>query len=112
MHPAMTLLHKLQTTVRSAIGRGIELHAPPTRPAPLAPARRPSLQNANQTTLLRPVACNFRPTAPNKPLRVVRVLESGQPRCNVGRMVISGRMTDVCAELDRLVAHEASLRQV
>lgn len=39
-------------------------------------------------------------------LRVVRVHESGQARSSVGRMVISGRMTDVCAELDRLAALE------
>jgi len=44
----------------------------------------------------------------SKPLRVVRVLESGQPRSDVGRMVISGRMADVCAELDRLAACEAA----
>ena len=43
-----------------------------------------------------------------KPLRVVHVLESGQPRSDVGRMVISGRMADVCAELDRLAACEAA----
>ena len=43
-----------------------------------------------------------------KPLRVVRVMESGQPRSDVGRMVISGRMADVCAELDRLAACEAA----
>lgn len=44
-----------------------------------------------------------------KPLRVVRVVEAGQTRASVGRMVISGRMTDVCAELDRLAAREAAL---
>ncbi len=43
-----------------------------------------------------------------RPLRVVRVLESGQLRSDVGRMVISGRMADVCAELDRLAACEAA----
>ena len=42
-------------------------------------------------------------------LRVMRVLEAGQAPASVGRMVISGRMADVCAELDRLVAHEAAL---
>jgi len=41
------------------------------------------------------------------PLRVVRVIERGQSRGHVGRMVISGRMADVCAELDRLAACEA-----
>jgi hypothetical protein len=40
-------------------------------------------------------------------LRVLRVAENGEaPNC-AGRMVISGRMADVCAELDRLVALEA-----
>jgi hypothetical protein len=41
------------------------------------------------------------------PLRVVRLSEAGTtPEC-AGRMRISGRMADVCAELDRLVAKEA-----
>jgi hypothetical protein len=43
----------------------------------------------------------------NKPLRVVRVVEAGQSRSSVGRLVISGRMADVCAELDRLADGEA-----
>lgn len=42
------------------------------------------------------------------PLRVVRVIEQGQSRGHVGRMVISGSMADVCAELDRLAACEAT----
>ena len=48
-------------------------------------------------------------SAPNRPLRVVRVMEAGQTSASVGRMVISGRMADVCAELDRLAAREAAL---
>jgi hypothetical protein len=44
----------------------------------------------------------------HKPLRVVRVVEDGQ-RNAVGRMVISGRMKDVCAELDRMAACEAAM---
>ena len=47
-------------------------------------------------------------TCVRKPLRVVRVLESCQPPSGAGRMVISGRMADVCAELDRLAALEAA----
>ncbi len=42
-------------------------------------------------------------------LRVLRVVETGQSASSVGRMVISGRMADVCAELDRLAAQEAAL---
>ena len=43
-------------------------------------------------------------------LRVLRVHECGQNSPGAGRMVISGRMADVCAELDRLVALEARYR--
>ena len=48
-------------------------------------------------------------TAVHRPLRIVRVLEVGQTRTQVGRMTISGRMADVCAELDRLAAREVHL---
>ena len=40
------------------------------------------------------------------PLRVARVMEAQQNRHSAGRMVISGRMADVCAELDRLAELE------
>ena len=45
-----------------------------------------------------------------RPLRVVRVLEPSANSIGAGRMVISGRMADVCAELDRLAALEAAGR--
>ena len=52
------------------------------------------------------------PTAPTKPLRVVRIAEDGANSPNgAGRMVMSGRMADICAELDRLVHLEASKSQ-
>jgi hypothetical protein len=45
--------------------------------------------------------------APARPLRVVRVVDGkGQQRSD--RVVISGRMADVCAELERLAAIEAA----
>ena len=40
-------------------------------------------------------------------LRVMRIAEQGDAPSCAGRMVSSGRMADVCAELDRLVALEA-----
>ncbi len=43
-----------------------------------------------------------------KPLRVVRVVDAFHPPAGAGRMVISGRMADVCAELDRLAALEST----
>ena len=54
---------------------------------------------------VRPVSsiCPPRPSA----LRVVRVCDAQQPG-DMGRLVISGRMADVCAELDRLAAREAA----
>jgi hypothetical protein len=54
----------------------------------------------------------FKPLAACRTLpvvRVIRMLESGQSRSSVGRMVISGRMADVCAELDRLVSREETI---
>lgn len=39
----------------------------------------------------------------NRPLRVVQVIDSRQ----TSRLRISGRLADVCAELDRLAAREA-----
>lgn len=44
--------------------------------------------------------------SPQRPLRVVRVFEGRTSGPGAGRMVISGRMADVCAELDRLAELE------
>ena len=65
--------------------------APPSAAA--APAHTPSAGPAHAEAL--------------KPLRVVRVREPSAPRSTAGRMVISGRLADVCAELERLAALEA-----
>ena len=48
------------------------------------------------------------PTRPQRVVRVVRIVEPGQSAEADGRVVISGRMADVCAELDRLAALEAA----
>ncbi len=48
------------------------------------------------------------PHARRSPLRVVRILESDQASASVGRILMSGRMADVCAELDRMVEREAA----
>ncbi len=60
---------------------------------------------------LRPLgACKAAPPSrkPVSAVRMVRVVEAGQAPASAGRMVISGRMADVCAELDRLAAREAA----
>ena len=43
-------------------------------------------------------------------LKVVRNFELGVGSTYAGRMKISGRMVDVCAELDRMAQHEAAPR--
>ena len=74
------------------------------RPAPAAvPVRAPT----RQPVWNGPVRHVPAPAQPAKPLRVLRVVEPSAPRAVAGRMVISGRLADVCAELDRLAAAEA-----
>lgn len=58
-------------------------------------------QHGTQSSLAVPLA-----RKPAPPLRVLRVVDGSSRHC-AGRMVISGRMADVCAELDRLAAREA-----
>jgi hypothetical protein len=80
--------------------------APRPRPAgrihPVWTVRRPSCQTM-AASLMAKKSTVMAPT-----LRVLRVAESGPRSDCAGRMVISGRMADVCAELDRLVALEAA----
>ena len=45
---------------------------------------------------------------PRRPLRVVRVVDGSHEPTRAGRMFMSGRMADVCAELDRLAALETA----
>ncbi len=46
-------------------------------------------------------------TAPSR-LKIVREYEAGVGPTCAGRMVISGRMADVCAELDRMAQRESA----
>ncbi|MDD5478113.1 hypothetical protein [Rhodoferax sp.] len=81
----------------------------PRMPVPTAPnstrCRQPVLHPVFIHQAITPPA----PLRSHQPLRVVRVMEAGQRASLAGRMVISGRMADVCAELDRLAAFEAQL---
>ena len=60
----------------------------------------------NDTQVSAPDSPGFKRPAPNRALRVLRISEQGDHPLSAGRMVISGRMADVCAELDRLIALE------
>ncbi|MDO8318581.1 hypothetical protein [Rhodoferax sp.] len=70
----------------------------------LTPPTLPGLLHFRAPT--SPRVCSRASASMPRPLRVLRVLEAGQAPSQVGRMVISGRMADVCAELDRLAAFE------
>ena len=67
-------------------------------PAPAAPSVRVAYPPVSESAAVKHAA--------PKPLRVVRVIEASASRSTAGRMVISGRLADVCAELDRLAALE------
>lgn len=84
----------------------------------LSPLRTPvvaSTQTASNDSifdseLLLPVHPNKRvlPPSSKSSLRVIRESDSAiRPDC-AGRMVISGRMADVCAELDRMALRAAA----
>lgn len=45
-------------------------------------------------------------TRPIRRLKIMREFEPGLGRAQSGRMAISGRMSDVCAELDRIAQKE------
>lgn len=75
------------------------------QPAVQAPVRRHAMAPATRVVRARPVPALAARTAR---LRVVRVFEGPQPAAAAGRMVISGRMADVCAELERLAALETA----
>ena len=87
------------------------------------PSHKPSLESSLKPNIVQRLPDNRAAAGPHqntstisaprhqKPtLRVVRMFESGQSPKAVGRMVICGRMADVCAELDRLVGREQAIR--
>lgn len=96
LHPLSHLFASLQALAALFAPRAGHSRYEPVRP----PVRTPVWQGpVRQQPPARP--------EPAKTLRVVRVVEPSAPRAVAGRMVISGRMADVCAELDRLAALEA-----
>ena len=104
MNFAFILRSKAVYSLQSWALRLLSGHA--MSPAPLVSG---VINRSVSPSALRPATPVIQPCLQvRRPLRVVRVVESGQPRAHVGRMVISGRMADVCAELDRLAAREAA----
>ena len=110
MNIALVLQHKLllgiQRLLSGPSGTATYTRSWSSSAAPSAPVPRKTAPRNGETQ----VSPATSPMAKKvMPLRVLRVVEKGQPRSCTGRLVISGRMADVCAELDRLVAREAAL---
>ncbi len=89
----------------------------PTSPCPgqrLPGARHTSSANTSSlnTTRRAPALAGTAGSAqPVSRLKIVREFEPGMARSQAGRMVISGRMSDVCAELDRIAQSETARQQ-
>ncbi|MDP2451466.1 MAG: hypothetical protein Q8Q74_08355 [Polaromonas sp.] len=90
-------------------------------PAFVAASRRQATEELPVTLKTTATGARHAATAGHKPcqtvakatsprrLKIVREFEAGvSPSC-AGRMVISGRMADVCAELDRMAQREAAV---
>lgn len=80
------------------------------RHAPVALPARPAIHPAQPGRACAPrsvPSARHREMA-RRPLRVVRVVDGAGATASAGRMFMSGRMADVCAELDRLAALEAA----
>ena len=81
----------------------------PMQPAPVShqPLIRsplPRMSNAQAIVKRTPDAITMRPVSR---LKVMREFEPGHKSSHAGRMVISGRMADVCAELERIALKES-----
>lgn len=113
MNIALVLQHKLVLGMQRLL---LGVPAPAQRMALHTPSQALPIARPVMAQRLAPCSAGQADIQPARtvagkvmPLRVLRVLESGQPRSCTGRLVISGRMADVCAELDRLVEREAAL---
>ena len=71
---------------------------------------RPSRVPSNLAHSLAGRAVESTTNRPISRLKVIREFEPGANHSQTGRMVISGRMADVCAELDRISQRETLRR--
>lgn len=90
--PLQSLARRWMPARRARRGRSAAMRYVVVRPAYVA-------SNGKTGTIETPVA--------SRPLRVVRKIDAQQAGMG-SRIIISGRMADVCAELDRLAALEAA----
>lgn len=81
----------------------------PPAPAMVLPAKGRQALRAMDFVARNPggARCAARFSHGTRPLRVVRLVDVGQAPHRSPRLRMSGRMADVCAELERLAAAEA-----
>ncbi len=86
---------------------GTTAQATPSR-LPPAGRRQPAASPVRPLRAVPPVAARAAAPAATtaRPLRMLHIVD-GTPQAGTSRLRLSGRMADVCAELDRLAAREA-----
>lgn len=106
---ALLALADLLSPLQSFANRWMTARAP-SIDGPVGPCRaavRPTrASRAGTMAESAPVMVPRAVVAP-RPLRVVRTVDAQRRGGVTGRLVLSGRLADVCAELDRLAALEA-----
>ncbi len=75
---------------------------------PRSPSASPEARTA-QKPAVTATHVHSAPAPSARPLRVLRIRENAPHPRQAGRLVISGRMADVCAELERLAAAHPGL---
>lgn len=105
-HPIMTPLKALWRWLMAQPGQAASQQSPGRECISTPIGTR---ANTLRTQVLQVQAASDARPAPYIPVRVLQVMDGGQTSAQVGRLRISGRMADVCAELDRMAAREALL---
>lgn len=84
--------------------------SPASRPAAAWVPNRANHPSPSPAWPARPSCSAAPPVSPRRPVRVLRVIDTPLVATSAGRMRISGRMADVCAELERMAAMESAPR--
>ncbi|MFE8645689.1 hypothetical protein ACFX58_11450 [Sphingomonas sp. NCPPB 2930] len=87
---------------RQPAHRSAAAPAAPVPPLRLVPRGQVGTNAGAASVTTAPTGALLASTERPTPLRIVRIVEGRQSAQYAGRMVISGRMADVCAELERL----------
>ena len=78
-------------------------------PAPrLAMLQQPGQVSLAFSDQVAPIKVALSPCSRSGSLKILREFEPGKSRSSTGRLVISGRMVDVCAALDRMASQSSA----